>query len=136
MTTLAFAYKNGFQQGQSANGDVSRSGASNKKSLSWLSKAAKAGFPIAQRELGELYILGTGVDFNSDTGLDWLARAAQSDYPVARLDLAQRLYETNPTAENWQTVWDAMVENSCFIFPPEFIHYKYQTDLGTCRKIN
>jgi uncharacterized caspase-like protein len=136
MTTLAFAYKKGFQQGQSANGIVSRSGASNKKSLSWLSKAAKAGFPIAQRELGELYILGTGVDFNSDTGLDWLARAAQSDYPLARLDLAQRLHETNPTAESWQTVWDAMVENNCFIFPPEYVHYKYQPDLGACRKIN
>ena len=112
MTTLALAYKNGFQQGQSANGDVSRSGASNKKSLSWLSKAAKAGFPIAQRELGEMYLLGSGIDFDRDTGLSWLEQASQSDYPLARLDLAQRLFDSNPTPETSQKLWATILDQA------------------------
>lgn len=105
MTTLAPTYQNSFQQGRAANGSVARDGASNKKSLSWLLKAAKAGFPIAQRGLGEMYLLGTGTDFDRDLGLHWLEQAAQSDYPLARLDLAQRQYDSNPTAETSQKLW-------------------------------
>ncbi len=105
MTTLALTYQNSYQQGRATNGAVTRNGASNKKSLSWLLKAANAGFPIAQRSLGELYILGTGIDFDRDLGLHWLEQAAQSDYPLARLGLAQRLYDSNPSPETSQKLW-------------------------------
>jgi len=105
MTTLALTYQNSYQLGRSANGAVTRKGANNKKSLSWLLKAANAGFPIAQRGLGEMYLLGTGADFDRDAGLNWLERAAQSNYPLARLDLAQRMYDANPSVESSQKLW-------------------------------
>jgi TPR repeat protein len=113
MTTLALAYRDGFRQSYTNNaGAVYRTGASNTQSLSWLFKAAEAGFPIAQRELGEMHLLGTGTDFDRDTGLHWLERAAQSNYPLARLNLAQRLYDSNPTAETSQNLWVTIQEQA------------------------
>ena len=120
MTTLALAYQEGLQEGRHSQENrynqeshysydaVTRAGASNKKSRQWLSKAAKAGFPIAQRLLGEMYLLATTIDFDSNTGLSWLEQAAQSDYPLAKLDLAQRQYETDPTSENSEKLWSSI----------------------------
>ena len=114
MTTLALAYQEGFQEGRHSQAShysydaVTRAGASNKKSRQWLLKAAKAGFPIAQRLLGEMYLLATTIDFDSNAGLSWLEQAAQSDYPLARLALAQRRYETDPNQENFKKLWATM----------------------------
>jgi len=115
MTTLGLAYRDGFKQGINENGEVHSAGANNGKSFLWLLKAAESGFPIAQRELGELYIHGTGVDFDSDTGLHWLERAAQFDYPKARLNFAQRQHETNPTKESMNSLWQTMKSNTALI---------------------
>jgi uncharacterized caspase-like protein len=114
MTTLALAYRDGFRQGHTNNAGAvyRRTGASNTQSLNWLFKAAEAGFPIAQRELGEMHLLGTGTDFDRDMGLHWLERAAQSNYPLARLNLAQRLYDSNPTAETSQNLWVTIQEQA------------------------
>mgnify|MGYP000388440465 CR=1 FL=1 len=115
MTTLALAYRNGFKQAVNEDGTIFRSGASNNKSISWLLKAANNGFPIAQRELGEMYIHGTGVDFDAGTALHWLEQAAQFNYPLAKLNFAQRRYETTPTKESMNTLWKAMSHSAAQI---------------------
>ncbi len=118
MTTLALAYQEGFQEGRHSQAShysydaVTRAGASNKKSRQWLLKAAKAGFPIAQRLLGEIYLLGNTIDLDSNAGLSWLEQAAQSDYPLARLALAQRRYDTDPNQENIEKLRVTMREQA------------------------
>lgn len=55
-TTLGLAYKEGIDKAvDPATGKVTRYNASNGKALDWLRKAADAGFPVAQVELGEMY---------------------------------------------------------------------------------
>jgi len=115
MTILALAYRDGFKQGVNKNGMVLRSGANSSKSISWLLKAANNGFPIAQRELGEMYIHGRGVDFDSVTGLHWLKQAAQSNYPLAKLNFVQRQHETNPTKESMNNLWKTMTNHAAQI---------------------
>ena len=98
MTTLGFAYRNGFFQGRGNNGrDIIRGGANNTKSVYWLQQAALAGFPIAQLELGEMILQGIGVDSDESVGMNWLERASHSNYPAAKIIYAQRTAGIDPS---------------------------------------
>ncbi len=89
-TTLGIAYREGIRRiTESGSNRTFRSGSSNSKSLFWLRKAAEAGFPMAQVELGEMYYQGQGVDRDLNESAHWLEMASRARYPRAKLDLAQ-----------------------------------------------
>lgn len=96
-TTLGLSYRDGIEKAaEPASGKIMRYNASNTKALKWLRKAAEAGFPVAQVELGEMHYSGHGVDRDLGESLRWIERAASVDYPRARLDLIQLRVEGNP----------------------------------------
>lgn len=94
-TSLGLVYKDGVGKASDSNGRVTRYGANNTKALQWLRKAANAGFPVAQVELGEMYYAGHGVDRNLAESRRWLEKAASTDYARAKLDLLQLKLETD-----------------------------------------
>jgi len=105
-TTLGLLYRDGVDKAVDASsGRTMRFRASNSKALQWLNKAAKAGFPVAQAELGEMYYASHGVGRNLQQSRTWLELAAQADYPRAKLDLVQLKLETSAGTDG---IGDAM----------------------------
>lgn len=89
-TVLGIAYREGVEKASNGSGSqIYRYKASNLKALAWLEKAANAGFPVAQVELGEMYYTGHGLDRDLLKSRHWLELAAQSGYARAKLDLLQ-----------------------------------------------
>lgn len=94
-TVLGLAYREGIERARSG-GKTIRLRANNTVAWSWLNKAAKAGFPVAQAEIGEMYYGAHGVERDLAASRHWLEQAAAADYPRARLDLLQLNLEANP----------------------------------------
>lgn len=92
-TVLGLAYREGIERGKSG-GKTIRLRANNTLAWSWLDKAARAGFPVAQAEIGEMYYGAHGVERDLAASRHWLELAAAADYPRARLDLLQLNLET------------------------------------------
>lgn len=92
-TVLGLAYREGIERARSG-GKTVRLRANNTVAWSWLTKAAKAGFPVAQAEIGEMYYGAHGVERDLAASRHWLELAAAADYPRARLDLLQLNLET------------------------------------------
>lgn len=89
-TTLGIAYREGIDRiTESGTSRTFRAGSNNTKSLLWLRRAAEAGFPMAQAELGEMYYQGHGVDRDLNESARLLELASRAQYPRAKLDLAQ-----------------------------------------------
>lgn len=88
-TTLGVFYRIGIERTTDQNGRIFRSKANNTKSLYWLQRAADAGFPIAQAEVGELYYEGRGVDRDLEKAKFWFEKGALANNPRAMLDLEQ-----------------------------------------------
>lgn len=65
--------------------------------LRWLVKAAQAGVPYAQYEVGESLISGWGCRPNEHKGLRWLRLAASQNEPYAETALAARVLRGQPT---------------------------------------
>lgn len=96
-TTLGLAHREGIDRARhAATGQVMRFKANNTKALRWLNKAADAGFPVAQAELGEMYYAGHGVDRDLQASRHWMELAAAAEYPRAKLDLLQLNMEISP----------------------------------------
>jgi hypothetical protein len=110
-TTLGLAWREGLARAtDSATGRVMRYQANNNKALQWLRKAAQAGFPIAQTELGEMLYQGEGVDRNLAESRRQLEQAAQANYPRARLDLLQfRMESGATTAQDAQSAVESII---------------------------
>ena len=66
--------------------------------LPWLVKAAQAGEPLAQYEVGHDLLLGDGCRRDEVKGLKWLQMAAEQDEPNADITLATRLLRGMPSA--------------------------------------
>ncbi|WP_306391612.1 caspase family protein [Telluria beijingensis] len=94
-TVLGLAYREGIERANSG-GKTIRLRANNTVAWSWLNKAAAAGFPVAQAEIGEMYYGAHGVERDLAASRHWLEQAAAADYPRARLDLLQLNLESNP----------------------------------------
>lgn len=89
-TTLGIAYREGVDRiSEYGTQRAFRANPNNTKSLQWLRRAAEAGFPMAQVELGEMYYQGHGVDRDLNESARWLELASRARYPRAKLDLAQ-----------------------------------------------
>lgn len=110
-TTLGLAWREGISRAtESTSSRVMRYQANNTKALQWLRKAAQAGFPIAQTELGEMLYAGKGTDRNLPAARQQLEQAALANYPRARLDLLQLQMESGTaTGKDVQSVIDSMI---------------------------
>ena len=89
-TTLGVAYREGIDRATDQRGGrVLRIGADNTRAWYWLKRAAAAGFPVAQAEIGEMYYTAHGSERNLKESRYWLEQAALANYPRARLNLLQ-----------------------------------------------
>ena len=77
-------------------GDVSLQ----KGGLPWLLKAAQAGLPVAQYEVGFRLLTGHGCWRDDAKGLKWMQMAAEQGEPTADVTLATRLLRGTPSAAN------------------------------------
>jgi hypothetical protein len=72
------------------------------KAVPWFLKAAQAGAPYAQFQIGSGLLRGRGCLCEETKGEIWLEKAAQADQPDAQVSLAEYLLKGKPTAESLQ----------------------------------
>lgn len=112
MTVLGLVYREGLQRaGNPSSLQVFRYESRNGEALKWLMRAAEAGFPLAQTEIGEMYHQGLGLDRDAGKAMLWLERAAAANYARPKLDLAQLRVMTAPTPDNAQAFARETLEN-------------------------
>src|ERR1700733_1563396 len=70
------------------------------KALPWFLKAAQAGSPYAQYQIGTGLLNGRGCQCDTAKGDIWLEKAAQADQPDAQVTLAEHLLRDHPTPES------------------------------------
>ena len=77
------------------------------KALPWFLKAAQAGSPYAQYQIGTGLLHGRGCQCDNIKGEIWLEKAAQADQSDAQVSLAEYLLRGKPNAEALQgaLVW-------------------------------
>lgn len=96
-TVLGIAYREGIERAvDQRGGRIVRFKANNTLAWRWLKKAANAGFPVAQAEIGEMYYAAHGTERDLEASRHWLRQAAAANYPRARLDLLQLDVEREP----------------------------------------
>jgi hypothetical protein len=117
-TVLGLAYREGIEGTRVApTGQVARYRANNGAAWKWLKKAAAAGLPVAQAEIGEMYYQGHGTDIDLRESRYWIEQAARTGYPRARLDLVQ-LQAIDSTAKvDVRDAANAMLESIRSIAP-------------------
>ncbi|WP_081897332.1 caspase family protein [Massilia sp. BSC265] len=94
-TVLGIALRDGVDRVRLADGgSATRLRANNTAGWRWLRRAAQAGFPVAQAEIGEMYYRAHGTARDVRESRRWLEQAAIANYPRARLDLAQLALES------------------------------------------
>ncbi len=118
--TAAFYYRQSAEQGhleaQVSLATLHRTGRGVKRDVAeaakWLYKAAEAGHPVAQFDLGEIFYTGENGDVsrNAAHAFEWYRLAARSGVALAQLRLAQMYLEGLGTDKNrkqglvWLTV--------------------------------
>ena len=77
------------------------------KALPWFLKAAQAGVPYAQFQIGTGLLNGRGCQCEENKGEIWLEKAAQADQADAQVSLAEYLLKGKPSPEAQQgaMVW-------------------------------
>jgi TonB family protein len=77
------------------------------KAVPWFLKAAQAGVPYAQFQIGTGLLNGRGCQCEEIKGEIWLEKAAQADQADAQVSLAEYLLRGKPSAESLQgaMVW-------------------------------
>jgi uncharacterized protein len=77
------------------------------KAMPWFLKAAQAGSPYAQYQVGTGLLNGRGCQCDNVKGEIWLQKAAQADQPDAQVSLAEYLLKGKPNTEATQgaVVW-------------------------------
>ena len=111
-TVLGLAYREGIEAARVAGTQtVARYKANNGMAWKWLRKAAEAGFPMAQAEIGEMYFQAHGTDPDPDKSRYWIGQAARTDYPRAKLDLVQLQGVGSPNDAGVQDAVRSMVDS-------------------------
>jgi hypothetical protein len=111
-TVLGLVYREGIAPLRVAGTQhVMRYQANNGEARKWLKKAAKAGFPIAQVELGEMYYYGRGIEANVAESRYWIQQAARTGYTRAKLDLIQLQGMASPGDVDFKDVANALMES-------------------------
>jgi uncharacterized caspase-like protein len=112
MTVLGMAYREGVQRAKDHQDRIIRYQANNTEARRWLHKAADAGFPPAQAELGEMLMTNQGAENNPREARRLLKLAAGTGYPRARLSLADLEFRLDPSTQNMQRMFKALQEES------------------------
>jgi TPR repeat protein len=68
----------------------------------WMTKAAQAGNPKAQANLGVMYAMGLGTPINADQAFFWFTAAAMSEEPMGLYNLAIAYRNGDGTPRNYQ----------------------------------
>ena len=69
------------------------------RAIPWFLKAAQAGAPYAQYQIGTDLLLGRGCQCDNTKGEIWLEKAAQADQPDAQVSLAEFLLRGKPSSD-------------------------------------
>lgn len=72
------------------------------RAIPWFLKAAQAGIPAAQYQVGFSMLKGWGCECEENKGLDWLRRAAQMGQPDAEVTLAMYALKGSPDEERYK----------------------------------
>jgi TPR repeat protein len=77
------------------------------QALPWFLRAAQAGAPNAQYQVGTGLLQGRGCQCDTGKGEIWLQKAAQADQPDTQVSLAEYMLKGEPTQEsvNGAVVW-------------------------------
>ena len=111
-TVLGLVHREGIEGARAGNSrTLLRHKANNTLAWRWLRKAADAGFPVAQTEIGEMYYQAHGVDRDLGKSREWLAQAAAANYPRAKLDLLQVQAELDPKEMRPEDAAKALLES-------------------------
>jgi len=70
------------------------------RAVPWFLKAAQAGAPYAQYQIGTDLLLGRGCQCDSTKGEIWLEKAAQADQTDAQVSLAEFLLRDRPNSDS------------------------------------
>ena len=70
------------------------------QAIPWFLKAAQAGAPYAQYQIGTGLLRGRGCQCDNNKGEIWLQKAAQADQADAQVSLAEYLLRDKPSAES------------------------------------
>ncbi len=83
-----------------------------KKAAEWIRKAADVGHPVAEYEMGLLYLNGEGVQRNFETALRWFWKAGAQHHPDAMFHVGAALYEgagvEKDQVKGWELIQDAL----------------------------
>lgn len=111
-TVLGLAYREGIDPVRKpGTGQVARHKANKQVAWKWLRKAAAAGFPMAQTEIGEMYYRGDGTDIDLRESRYWLKQAARAGYARARLDLLQLQAVDSPDKVDFKDAAQALLDS-------------------------
>lgn len=111
-TVLGLTYREGIEPVRLAGTQqVARYKPNNGLAWKWLKKAAEAGFPMAQVEIGEMYYQAHGTARDTAKSLHWIERAAETNYPRAKLDLVQLQAAATPGKINVEDAARSMFES-------------------------
>jgi len=111
-TVLGLVHREGIKGARAGNArTVLRFKANNTLAWKWLRKAAQAGFPVAQTEIGEMLYQSHGVDRDLGKSREWLTQAAAANYPRAKLDLLQVQAELDPKEIRMEDAAKALLES-------------------------
>ena len=82
-----------YLNGENAPQTLAEATQSSTKALEAYTKAAAAGYPLSQFNLGMMHLAGQGVAANAEEAFGWIQRAADQNLPAAQTQLAS-MYET------------------------------------------
>jgi len=111
-TVLGLVHREGIEGARAGNSrTVLQFKANNTLAWKWLRKAAEAGFPVAQTEIGEMYYQSHGVARDIGKSREWLTQAAAANYPRAKLDLLQVQAELDPKEMRMEDAAKSLLES-------------------------
>lgn len=133
--TAAFYYRQSAEQGhleaQVSLATLLRTGQGVERNVpaaaTWLYKAAEAGHPVAQFDLGELFYTGENgeVSRNPAHAFEWYRLAARSGVALAQFRLAQMYLEGRGTGKNRKLglLWLTVARNQASASPEEELYW-------------
>ena len=75
------------------------------EAVKWFSRAADQGYPLAQMNLGGLYLEGRGVEQNTQLGVSWIRKAAEEDEPLAQFNMGWLYFDGKAVKQDYKTAY-------------------------------
>ena len=75
------------------------------EAVKWFSRAADQGYPLAQMNLGGLYLEGRGVEQNTQLGVSLTRKAAEADEPLAQFNMGWLYFDGKAVKQDYKTAY-------------------------------